>query len=66
MLKDNDNQTVLGYAVSRMEFETARFLNNKLGNTYPNLENAIKRHKAEQHLRIKQLVEEIKQISTKK
>ena len=65
LLKDNDNQTVLEYAISRKEFETAKFLNNKSGNTYPNLENAIKRHKAEQHLRIKQLVEEIKQISTK-
>ena len=64
-LQDNTNLTVLEYAVSRKEFETAKFLNNQSGNTYPILENAIKRHKAEQHLRIKQLVEEMKQISTK-
>lgn len=64
-LKDNTNLTVLEYAISRKEFETAKFLNNKSGNTYPNLENEIKRHKAEQHLRVKQLVEEMKQISTK-
>ena len=64
-LKDNTNRTVLEYAISRNEFETAKFLNNKLGNTYPNWENSIKRHKAEQHLRMKQLVEGMKQISTK-
>ena len=65
LLKDNDNLTVLEYAVSRKEFETAKFLNNKSGNTYPNLENAIKRHKADQHLRIKQLVKQMKQLSIK-
>ena len=44
LLKDNDNLTVLEYAVSRKEFETAKFLNGKSGNIYPKLEKAIKKH----------------------
>jgi ankyrin repeat protein len=65
LLKDNDNLTILEYAVSRKEFETAKFLNGKSGNFYPDLGNAIKRHKEEQNLRIKQLVKEMKQQSIK-
>ena len=58
-LKDNINLTVLEYAISRKEFETARFLNVKLGNIYPNLENTIRKHKSEQHSRARELIKEI-------
>jgi len=51
LLKDNTDLTVLEYAVSRKEFETARFLNGKLGNIYPDLENMIRKHKIAQQLR---------------
>ena len=58
-LKDNSNLTVLEYAVSRKEFETAKFLNGKLGNIYPDLENMIRKHKSEQHSRAMELIKEI-------
>ena len=58
-LKDNSNLTVLEYAISRKEFETARFLNVKLGNIYPDLENAIRKHKSDQHSRARELIKEI-------
>ena len=59
LLKDNTNLTVLEYAISRKEFETARFLNAKLGNIYPNLENMIRKHKSDQHSRARKLIKEI-------
>ena len=65
LLRDNNDLTVLEYAIRRKEFETAKFLNGKSGNIYPKLENAIKRHKAEQSLRIRQAIEEMKQMSVK-
>lgn len=58
-LKDNINLTVLEYAISRKEFETARFLNVKLGNIYQNLENTIRKHKSDQHSRARKLIKEI-------
>ena len=58
-LKDNINLTVLEYAIRRKEFETAKFLNGKLGNICPNLENMIKQHKSEQQLRARELIKEI-------
>ena len=58
-LKDNTNLTVLEYAISRKEFETAKFLNVKLGNIYPNLENMIRKHKSDQHSRAMELIKEI-------
>ena len=58
-LKDNINLTVLEYAISRKEFETAKFLNGKLGNICPNLENMVKQHKSEQQLRARELIKEI-------
>ena len=58
-LKDNTNLTVLEYAISRKEFETARFLNVKLGNIYSNLENMIRKHKSDQHSRARELIKEI-------
>lgn len=58
-LKDNSNLTVLEYAISRKEFETARFLNVKLGNIYPDLENMIRKHKSDQHSRARELIKEI-------
>ena len=65
LLKDNTNLTVLEYAISRKEFETARFLNGKLGNIYPNLENAIRKHKSEQHSRAMEFIKEISNINKK-
>ena len=59
LLKDNTNLTVLEYAISRKEFETAKFLNGKLGNICPNLENMIRKHKSEQHSRARELIKEI-------
>ena len=59
LLKDNTNLTVLEYAISRKEFETAKFLNGKLGNIYPDLENAIRKHKSDQHSRARELIKEI-------
>jgi ankyrin repeat protein len=64
-LKDNSNLTVLEYAVSRKEFETAKFLNGKLGNIYPDLENMIRKHKSEQHSRAMELIKEISNINKK-
>ena len=58
-LKDNSNLTVLEYAISRKEFETAKFLNVKLGNIYPDLENMIRKHKSDQHSRARELIKEI-------
>ncbi len=63
LLKDNTGLTVLEYAVSRKEFETAKFLNKKSGIVYPKLENMIKQHKSEQHLLAKERIKEIKNIS---
>ena len=65
LLKDNTNLTVLEYAISRKEFETARFLNVKLGNIYPNLENMIRKHKSEQHSRARKLIKEINKYQQK-
>ena len=59
LLKDNTNLTVLEYAISRKEFETAKFLNGKLGNIYPDLENMIRKHKSDQHSRARKLIKEI-------
>lgn len=59
LLKDNTNLTVLEYAISRKEFETAKFLNGKLGNIYPDLENMIRKHKSDQHSRARELIKEI-------
>ena len=59
LLKDNTNLTVLEYAISRKEFETAKFLNGKLGNIYPDLENMIRKHKSDQHSRARTLIKEI-------
>lgn len=59
LLKDNSNLTVLEYAISRKEFETAKFLNVKLGNIYPDLENMIRKHKSDQHSRARKLIKEI-------
>ena len=64
-LKDNSNLTVLEYAVSRKEFETAQFLNGKLGNIYLDLENMIRKHKSEQHSRAMELIKEISNINKK-
>ena len=62
LLKDNNGLTVLEYTVCRKEFETARFLNGKSGNIYPDLENVIKRHKTDQRLFAYRLIKEIKPI----
>ena len=59
LLKDNTNLTVLEYAISRKEFKTAKFLNGKLGNIYPDLENMIRKHKSDQHSRARELIKEI-------
>ena len=64
-LKDNSNLTVLEYAISRKEFETAKFLNGKLGNICPNLENMIKQHKSEQQLRARELIKKINKYQLK-
>ena len=64
-LKDNSNLTVLEYAISRKEFETAKFLNGKLGNICPNLENMIRKHKSEQQLRVRELIKEINKYQLK-
>ena len=64
-LKDNINLTVLEYAISRKEFETAKFLNGKLGNICPNLENMIRKHKSEQQLRVRELIKEINKYQLK-
>lgn len=58
-LKDNNGLTVLEYAVSRKEFETAKFLKGKSGNVYPDLENMIRKHKSEQLLLAGKLIKEI-------
>ena len=63
--KDNNGLTVLEYAISRKEFETARFLNGKLGNIYPHLENAIRKYKSEQHSRARELIKEINKYQLK-
>ena len=63
--KDNNGLTVLEYTISRKEFETAKFLNGKLGNICPNLENMIRKHKSDQHSRARELIKEINKISIK-
>ena len=59
LLKDNTGLTVLEYAVGRKEFETAKFLNGKLGNIYLNLENMIREYNTAQHLCVRELMKGI-------
>ena len=62
--KDNSSLTVLEYAVSRREFETTKFLNEKSGIVYPDLENVIRKHKAERDVLVKELVKRMQQMPT--